>query len=74
MPGLVNTHAHAPMSLFRGIADDLKLQDWLEKYIFPAEAKNVNEELVYWGTKLACAEMIRAGCIGLPSDSTTRTA
>src|SRR5689334_2194953 len=39
-PGLINTHAHAPMSLFRGIADDMRLQDWLEKFIFPAEAKN----------------------------------
>ena len=41
-PGLINTHTHAAMSLFRGIADDLKLQDWLEKFIFPAEAKNVD--------------------------------
>lgn len=54
MPGLINTHAHAAMSLFRGIADDLKLQDWLEKYIFPAEAKNVTPDFVLWGTRLAC--------------------
>lgn len=60
-PGLINTHTHAPMSLFRGIADDLKLQDWLEKYIFPAEAKNVNPEFVRWGTRLACAEMLLSG-------------
>src|SRR5882672_6798785 len=43
-PGLINTHTHAAMSLFRGIADDLRLQDWLTKFIFPAEAKNVNPE------------------------------
>jgi 5-methylthioadenosine/S-adenosylhomocysteine deaminase len=60
-PGLINTHAHAPMSLLRGIADDLNLQDWLEKYIFPAEAKNVTPEYVRWGTRLACMEMLRSG-------------
>jgi 5-methylthioadenosine/S-adenosylhomocysteine deaminase len=61
MPGLINTHAHAAMSLFRGIADDLKLQDWLEKYIFPAEAKNVTPDFVLWGTRLACLEMMLSG-------------
>ena len=61
LPGLVNAHAHAPMSLLRGIADDLKLQEWLEKFIFPAEAKNVNPEFVRWGTRLACLEMALAG-------------
>src|SRR5499427_5156948 len=60
-PGLINTHTHAAMSLFRGIADDLKLQDWLEKYIFPAEAKNVTPEFVRWGTRLACLEMLLSG-------------
>ena len=60
-PGLINTHGHAPMVLFRGIADDLKLQDWLEKFIFPAEARNVNAEFVRWGTRLALWEMIRSG-------------
>jgi 5-methylthioadenosine/S-adenosylhomocysteine deaminase len=60
-PGLVNTHAHAPMSLFRGIADDLRLQEWLEKYIFPAEARNVSPEFVRWGTRLACLEMLLSG-------------
>src|SRR6266446_1787494 len=60
-PGLVNTHTHAAMSLFRGIADDLRLQDWLEKYIFPAEAKNVSPDFVRWGTRLACAEMLLGG-------------
>jgi 5-methylthioadenosine/S-adenosylhomocysteine deaminase len=60
-PGLINTHTHAAMSLFRGIADDLRLQDWLEKFIFPAEAKNVSPEFVRWGTRLACAEMLLGG-------------
>src|SRR5207302_2413059 len=60
-PGLINTHTHAAMVLFRGIADDLRLQDWLEKYIFPAEAKNVTPDFVRWGTKLACAEMLLGG-------------
>ena len=61
MPGLINTHTHAAMVFFRGLADDLPLMDWLERYIFPAESKNVNQELVYLGTLLACAEMIRSG-------------
>jgi len=60
-PGLINTHAHAAMSLFRGIADDLRLQEWLEKYIFPAEARNVTPEFVRWGTRLACLEMLLSG-------------
>jgi len=60
-PGLINTHTHAPMVLFRGIADDLRLQDWLEKYIFPAEARNVTPEFVRWGTRLACLEMLLGG-------------
>lgn len=60
-PGLINTHTHAPMSLFRGIADDLRLQDWLTKFIFPAEAKNVTAEFVRWGTRLACLEMLLSG-------------
>jgi 5-methylthioadenosine/S-adenosylhomocysteine deaminase len=60
-PGLINTHTHAAMSLFRGIADDQKLQDWLEKYIFPAEAKNVSPEFVRWGTRLGCLEMLLGG-------------
>ena len=46
MPGLINTHTHVPMVLFRGIADDLVLMEWLQKYIFPAEAKNVDEQFV----------------------------
>ncbi|MDO8722788.1 MAG: amidohydrolase, partial [Syntrophales bacterium] len=61
MPGLVNCHTHAAMTCFRGIADDLELMTWLNKYIFPAEAKNVNPELAYWGSLLACAEMIKSG-------------
>ena len=60
-PGLINTHTHAAMSLFRGIADDLKLQDWLDNYIFPAEAKNVDREFVRWGTRLALLEMALSG-------------
>lgn len=60
-PGLINTHAHAPMSLFRGVADDLRLQDWLEKYIFPVEARNVTPDFVRWGTRLACLEMLLSG-------------
>jgi 5-methylthioadenosine/S-adenosylhomocysteine deaminase len=61
MPGLINTHTHVPMVLFRGIADDLVLMEWLQKYIFPAEAKNVDEQFVRWGTRLGCLEMIRSG-------------
>ena len=60
-PGLVNAHTHAAMSLFRGIANDVKLQDWLEHYIFPAEAKNVDREFVRWGTRLALLEMALSG-------------
>jgi 5-methylthioadenosine/S-adenosylhomocysteine deaminase len=61
IPGLINGHTHVPMVLFRGLADDLDLQEWLTKYIFPAEAKNVNEEFVRVGTRLGLAEMIRSG-------------
>jgi 5-methylthioadenosine/S-adenosylhomocysteine deaminase len=61
LPGLVNTHNHAAMALFRGLADDLPLKAWLEGTIFPAEARVVDEDFVYWGTLLACAEMIRNG-------------
>jgi 5-methylthioadenosine/S-adenosylhomocysteine deaminase len=60
-PGLIDTHTHAAMSLFRGIADDRKLQDWLEHYIFPAEAKNVSPDFVRWGTRLGCLEMLLSG-------------
>jgi 5-methylthioadenosine/S-adenosylhomocysteine deaminase len=61
MPGLVNTHTHVPMTLFRGIADDRELMDWLTNFIFPAEAKNVTAEFVKWGTRLAAIEMIQSG-------------
>ena len=61
MPGLINGHAHAAMSLFRGVADDLALDDWLKKYIFPAEARNVTEDFVVWGTRLGMLEMLRGG-------------
>ena len=60
-PGFIDTHTHAPMSLFRGIADDKRLQDWLQNYIFPAEARNVDAEFVRWGTRLACLEMALYG-------------
>ncbi|HMT08015.1 MAG TPA: amidohydrolase [Pyrinomonadaceae bacterium] len=61
IPGLINTHTHIPMVLFRGISDDLDLNDWLTKFIFPAEAKNVDEQFVRAGTRLGLAEMIRGG-------------
>lgn len=61
LPGFVNGHTHAAMTLFRGLRDDVTLDEWLTKYIFPAEAKNVTEEFVRWGTRLGAAEMIRGG-------------
>ena len=61
MPGLVNGHSHAAMTLLRGVADDLALMDWLENYIFPAEVEFVDTEFVRIGTELACWEMIRGG-------------
>ncbi|BAZ11976.1 amidohydrolase [Calothrix sp. NIES-4071] len=61
MPGLVNGHSHSAMVLFRGLADDLALQDWLQNYIFPAEAKFVDKNFVRVGEQLACWEMIRGG-------------
>jgi len=61
MPGLVNGHSHAAMSIFRGIADDLALKEWLNDYIFPAEVEFVDAEFVRLGTELACWEMIRGG-------------
>jgi 5-methylthioadenosine/S-adenosylhomocysteine deaminase len=61
LPGFINGHTHVPMTLFRGLHDDVTLNDWLYKYIFPAEKNNVNEEFVRWGTRLAAAEQIRGG-------------
>ncbi len=61
LPGFINGHTHVPMTLLRGLHDDVTLHDWLYKYIFPAEAKNVTEEFVRWGTRLAAAEQIRGG-------------
>jgi len=61
LPGLINGHTHVPMTLLRGLHDDVTLDDWLRKYIFPAEAKNVTEDFVRWGTRLAAAEQIRSG-------------
>ncbi|HDR16801.1 MAG TPA: S-adenosylhomocysteine deaminase, partial [Desulfobacteraceae bacterium] len=59
-PGLVNGHTHAAMTLFRGLADDLPLMEWLNDYIFPVE-RRMDEDFVYTGTILACAEMILSG-------------
>jgi len=61
IPGLINGHTHIPMVLMRGLKDDVTLDDWLRKFIFPAEARNVTEEYVRWGSRLALAEMIRSG-------------
>jgi 5-methylthioadenosine/S-adenosylhomocysteine deaminase len=61
MPGLINTHGHAPMVMYRGLADDLALMDWLQKYIFPAEAKTVSPEMVRIGSRLAALEMLQSG-------------
>jgi len=61
LPGLINCHTHAPMTLFRGLADDLPLEIWLHEHIWPAEAWAVKPEMVFWGTLLAAAEMIRSG-------------
>src|SRR6476661_4566288 len=61
LPGMINTHTHAPMVMFRGLADDLALMDWLQKYIFPAEAKTVSPSFVRIGTRLAALEMIESG-------------
>jgi 5-methylthioadenosine/S-adenosylhomocysteine deaminase len=60
LPGLINSHTHAAMTLFRGLADDLPLMEWLNNYIFPVE-KRMDEDFVYTGTMLACAEMIMSG-------------
>ena len=60
LPGLINGHTHAAMTLMRGLADDLPLETWLTEHIFPAE-KNITKEAVYWGSLLACAEMIKNG-------------
>jgi 5-methylthioadenosine/S-adenosylhomocysteine deaminase len=62
MPGLINTHCHAGMTIFRGYADDMLLEDWLENHIWPAEAQLTDED-IYAGTRLACLEMIRSGTI-----------
>src|SRR5690554_4901100 len=61
MPGLVNAHTHVPMTLLRGLADDLRLDVWLTGYMMPVEREFVNPDFVQLGTLLACAEMIRSG-------------
>ncbi|MBF0184861.1 MAG: amidohydrolase [Magnetococcales bacterium] len=62
VPGLVNGHTHAAMTLFRGFGDDMPLMEWLQTRIWPAEAR-LSEEDVYWGTRLACLEMVRSGTL-----------
>ena len=62
LPGLVNGHTHAAMTLFRGYGGDLPLMEWLEQKIWPAEARLTDDD-VYWGTRLACLEMIRTGTV-----------
>ena len=61
MPGLINSHTHLPMTLFRGLADDLPLDNWLNDHIFPAESAYIRPHSVHWGTLLACAEMLLSG-------------
>jgi 5-methylthioadenosine/S-adenosylhomocysteine deaminase len=61
LPGLINAHTHMSMSLFRGLADDLALDDWLNKYIFPAESRFVTRDFVTWSTRLSLLEMLRGG-------------
>jgi 5-methylthioadenosine/S-adenosylhomocysteine deaminase len=61
MPGLINAHGHTAMTIFRGLADDLPLKQWLFEKIFPAEAKHLSPETVYWGALLGCVEMIASG-------------
>jgi 5-methylthioadenosine/S-adenosylhomocysteine deaminase len=61
VPGLINLHTHAAMTLMRGLADDLPLMEWLNRHVWPAEARHVSPEFVYDGTLLACAEMLRGG-------------
>ena len=61
LPGLVNAHGHSPMTIFRGLADDLPLKTWLFDHMFPAEAKYLDPDSVYWGCLLACLEMIASG-------------
>ena len=61
LPGYINAHGHAAMSLFRGLADDRPLMTWLQDHIWPAEAQWVSGDFVYQGTQLAIAEMLRCG-------------
>ncbi|MEJ2725296.1 MAG: amidohydrolase, partial [Deltaproteobacteria bacterium] len=61
LPGLINAHGHTAMTLFRGLADDVPLKEWLFEKIFPAEAKHLTAETVYWGALLGCVEMIASG-------------
>ncbi len=78
MPGLVNTHTHLPMTLFRGLADDLPLDSWLNEHMFPAESQFITPENVKWGTRLACLEMLLSGtttcCCGYFEEDTVAAA
>ena len=65
MPGLINSHCHTPMTLFRGAADDLPLKEWLYDKIFPMESEHLRPETVYWGSLLGCLEMIASGTTSL---------
>ncbi|MEM0504080.1 MAG: amidohydrolase family protein, partial [Archaeoglobaceae archaeon] len=62
IPGLFNCHTHSAMTLFRGYAEDMPLQEWLEKKIWPAEMR-LNEKIVYLASKLACVEMLKTGTV-----------
>jgi 5-methylthioadenosine/S-adenosylhomocysteine deaminase len=61
IPGLIDAHTHIPMTLFRGLADDLPLHSWLDQHVWPAEKKFINEETVRWGSRLGVAELVRSG-------------
>ena len=61
IPGLIDAHTHIPMTLFRGLADDLPLHTWLEQHVWPAEHRFINPETVRWASRLGVAELLRSG-------------
>lgn len=69
IPGLINAHTHVPMSLLRGLADDLRLDVWLLGYMMPVEREYVGEDFCHWGTLLSCAEMIHSGVTCFRNDN-----
>ncbi len=73
LPGMINGHAHAAMSLFRGVAEDHSLNDWLQKYIFPAEARNVTKSSSFGARVLACSKCCAAALRPTPTCTTSRT-